>query len=171
MKGMEEDIKRLERNQRNRDVPKASGYIYIIKAANNLYKIGRTKDLAKRLRTYNTGLADDVEVVYTYKTEDLVSVESCVKGLLKEKQYRKYKEVYQADPSLIKYFVHNCGKIAENGAKLEYKLKNGSKIKGGYFFVLTPNIEWAKACIPVAESTLNYHWLAQCDQIKLAQCD
>ena len=102
-----------------------------------MYKIGRTKDLAKRLKTYNTGLADDIDVLYYYKTKDIAAVENCVKAMLKEKQYRKYKEVYQADPSIIKFFINNCGKMAENGAKLEYKLRGTSKIEGWYYFVIS----------------------------------
>jgi len=139
MQGLQADIIRLERNQRGKYIPKAEGYIYIIKAANNMYKIGRTKDLAKRLKTYNTGLADDIDVLYYYKTKDIAVVENCVKAMLKEKQYRKYKEVYQADPSIIKFFINNCGKMAENGAKLEYKLRGNSKIEGGYYFVISRN--------------------------------
>lgn len=137
MKGMEESIKRLERNQKGKQVPLKQGYIYIIKTPENMYKLGRTKDLAQRLKAYKTGLADDPDVIYLYKTEDLVTVESCVKNMLKKKQYRKYKEVYQADPELIKYFIENCGAMAENGAKLEYKLRGNSKIEGGYYFVIT----------------------------------
>ena len=137
MKGMEESIKRLERNQKGKQVPLKQGYIYIIKTPDNMYKLGRTKDLVQRLKAYKTGLADDPDVIYLYKTEDLVTVESCVKNMLKKKQYRKYKEVYQADPELIKYFIENCGAMAENGAKLEYKLSGNSKIKGGYYFVIT----------------------------------
>lgn len=135
MQGMQEDINKLERNQRGKQIPKAPGYIYIIKAANNMYKLGRTKDFAKRLKTYNTGLADDVEVIYLYKTENIAAVENCVKGMLKEKRYRKYKEIYQTDPSIIKFFIQNCGKMVEDGAKLEYKIRGNSKMEGGYYFV------------------------------------
>jgi phage anti-repressor protein/predicted GIY-YIG superfamily endonuclease len=137
MHGLEADIMRLERNQRGKKIPKAEGYIYIIKAATNMYKLGRTKDLTKRLKTYNTGLADDVEVVYLYKTKDIVAVENCVKSMLKEKQYRKYKEIYQTDAAIIKHFINSCGTMADDGVKLEYKLRGNSKIEGGYFFVIS----------------------------------
>jgi phage anti-repressor protein/predicted GIY-YIG superfamily endonuclease len=133
--GMKKEIERLERNQRNKAVPSnAPGYIYIIRAStdkDNLYKIGRTKDLQKRLRNYNTGNADDVEVLYVYRTDMIVGTESCVKAWLKEHQYRKYKEVYQADLDMIKKLIESCG---EMGAKIMYK-KRTTTMKGGYYVV------------------------------------
>ena len=137
--GMQKDIERLERNNK----PKANyqpkqGFLYIIRASeekDGLYKIGRTsKDLVQRLKNYNTGKADDVEVLYTYQANDVVGAEGCLKAYLKKYQYRKYKEVYQADLSMIKEFMQSCSNI---GAKLVQKQVK-STMKGGYYIVLTP---------------------------------
>lgn len=133
--GMRADIEKLETNQKSKKYPKGPGFIYIIKASpdKSLYKIGRTKDLANRLRTYQTGVADDIEVLYVYKTEDKNGVERCVKQWLNDKKYRKYKEVYSADLNMIKELIEKCGSIS---SYLEYKSKKETQ-KGGYYIAIT----------------------------------
>ena len=53
----------LEINQKPKtDI--VGGVVYILKALNTnatLYKLGKTDDLKKRLQTYNTGNANDIE--------------------------------------------------------------------------------------------------------------
>lgn len=131
--GMKADIERLKRNQKNKKVIPKAGYMYVIRTpdAPNAYKLGRTKNLRQRLRNYNTGVADDVELLYRYRTDNIDAVENCAKSLLKKFQYRKYKEVYSADLSIIKQFVAGCGQLAESGAKLEYKLESEPMQGGG----------------------------------------
>jgi phage anti-repressor protein/predicted GIY-YIG superfamily endonuclease len=54
--GMQQDIERLERNQKPKgDFEPKQGYLYIVRASDmndGLYKIGRSKDLIQRLRQY-----------------------------------------------------------------------------------------------------------------------
>jgi phage anti-repressor protein len=132
--GMRQTIERLERNQKgivNNDSP---GVVYLKRASHhdrNLMKIGRTKSAKDRVRTYNTGEADDVEILYQYKTDYVKSVEKCVKAWLEDKRYRRYKEVYDVTPDVAKKFIENCGEI---GLKLMHKKRN-SNLKGGYFIV------------------------------------
>ena len=52
-----------------------------------------------------------MDVLYLYKTEDMLAVEACAKGALKGKQYRKYKEVYEASLDVIKDVIEGCGKL------------------------------------------------------------
>ena len=123
--GMKAEILRFKKNQKAFASRKEdhAGYIYIIRASNhnhNLYKIGRTIDLAKRLSTYNSGSADEVEVLYKYRTDKIKGTEKCVKAWLQDTKYRKYKEVYEVDLNSIKQIISKCGEI---GAKLELKLK------------------------------------------------
>ena len=137
LSGMQEELERLERNQKARASltdPKA-GYMYIVRASEHkdgLVKIGRSKDLLSRLRAYNSGRADDIEVLYMYKVEDLESTEACVKSLLKKHQYRKYKEVYQANIDIIKELIQGCGQLS---AKLHYK-KQKMEMTGGFYIVI-----------------------------------
>ena len=85
-------------------------------------------------KNYDTGRADDIELLYTYQANDVVGAEGCLKAYLKKYQYRKYKEVYQADLSMIKEFTKSCSNI---GAKL-IQNQSKTKMKGGYYIVLTP---------------------------------
>lgn len=129
MKAMVESSKKVSK------IKPKQGYVYILRASDqhdSVYKIGRSKDLVKRLSSYNTGRAEDVEVLYVYKTKDTLGTENCLKAFLKEYQFKKYKEVYQADLQMIKELMRDCGKI---GNKLVHTKKK-SEMKGGYYVVI-----------------------------------
>jgi phage anti-repressor protein len=88
-------------------------YIYIIEAQNNisaekLYKIGKTINLNNRMKTYNTGNANDAERLFTLKVDDIDTVENCIKNIVKKHQYRKYKEVYQINIDILKDIIVSC---------------------------------------------------------------
>lgn len=137
MQGLADEVKRLEHNQKPKSKKPIAGGVYIIKVADGktLYKLGRTKELANRLRGYQSGLADDIDVLFIYHTDDVKRVENCLKGLLQDHRYRKYKEVYDIDLDMMKEIVTGCGSL---GAKLQYYKQKQSKLTGGYFAVLDP---------------------------------
>lgn len=137
--GIQKELETLIINQKPvGNFDKKSGYIYIIRASDlkdGLYKIGRnSKDLVTRLKGYNVGRADNIEVLYTYKAPDIIGAEGCLKAYLKKYQYRKYKEVYETSIDIIKEFTKSCANI---GAKMIQK-QNKSIMKGGYYMVLVP---------------------------------
>lgn len=132
---LQERIAELERNQKPKDYPKGKGFIYVIKASekvDSVYKLGKSKDLKERLRSYGSGRMDDVDVVYVFETEMIDAVERCTKGMLAEKQYRKIKEVYQVDVDMIKITIKDCAKLA---LKTQYRMSKPSKQTGGYYMV------------------------------------
>lgn len=136
--GMQKEIDRLKANQKAH-IRKSDheGYIYIIRASDinhSLYKIGRTEDLSNRLNTYNTGAADEIEVLYKYRTDKLKATESCIKLWLKDFKYRKYKEVYEVELDSIKKVISQCGEI---GAKLLAKYKGKREMNGGHYIIFT----------------------------------
>ena len=112
--GMQEKITKLEKDQKPKVNPE-SGVIYIFKTANStensLYKIGRTKDLKKRLSSHQSPLAHDIEVLFYYESDNIIEIESCIKALMKKYQYRKYKEVYKINIDIIKSLIESCDKI------------------------------------------------------------
>ena len=55
-----------------------------------LYKIGRTINSKTRFYKHNSSLANDLEIIFQYETENIVQVESCIKSYMKQAQYRKY---------------------------------------------------------------------------------
>ena len=110
-------VKVLERNMKDIDIPKNEGVIYVLKTddtigISDIYKIGATKDFKSRIATHHTSHVDNVEISYIYKTNDIIGVENCVKGFLRDRQYRKRKEFYQADLQMIKDIITKCGDAA-----------------------------------------------------------
>jgi hypothetical protein len=138
--GMRRRIEQLENNQRPIDPSlKRTGVIYVIRAAEGVsanklsrsvdrVKLGYTGDLSARLRSHGSAKADALEVLYVYKTEDMVAVEACAKGVLKSRQYRKYKEVYEADLDVIKEAIEGCGVLVN---KVQRPIPKSPKAVGG----------------------------------------
>ena len=134
--GLKARIEELTRNMKSKSRQKTSrqGFIYVLKASStvdSVYKIGRTTNLSHRLTNYNSGRSDDIEVIFQYETDDIDEVEACVKALLKKNQYRKYKEVYEADIDMIKGFISGCSQL-----KMNYRKPKPSKMSGGYYIAL-----------------------------------
>lgn len=130
---MDEKIQALKNNQKPK-VNTKKGVLYIIKASDDetLYKIGRTKDLKNRLNGYNSGKADSIAPILIYEANDIITVENCVKALLKKYQYRKYKEVYEADVDLIKESIKQCDEL---NSCLTLIKKNKTKITDEKYFI------------------------------------
>jgi len=128
---MKEKITKLEKDQKPKINPQ-KGVIYIFKTPNSiknsLYKIGRTKDLKKRLQSHQSPLSHDIEVLFYYESNNIIKIEKCIKLLMKDYQYRKYKEVYKINIDIIKSLVEQCDSIiidTEQKVKLS-QLKNQS---------------------------------------------
>ena len=88
------------------------GHIYILKALNttqkDMFKLGNSDDMKKRLRVYNTGNANNIEPLFVMKVDDINKVEGCIKNLAKEYQYKKNKEVYNIDFEFLRKLCIKC---------------------------------------------------------------
>lgn len=145
LKGMDIEIKEMERSLKPRDPTDSAGYIYVIRARSDrdsVYKIGRTANLTKRLATYSTGTVDGVEVVFKFRTDSHKKTEACVKAMLKDKQMRKYKEVYEADLSMIKQIIGKCDETAQY-TRVYANTRGVKNMDGGYYMVLQKDDEGA----------------------------
>lgn len=109
----------LEKNQKPK-INIKGGVIYFFEALNNiklthleekLYKIGKTKNVKNRFKTYNSGNANDIEPLFVLEVDDITKVEKCIKNLLVDYQYRKYKEIYQININALKLVFNNCDKL------------------------------------------------------------
>lgn len=131
IEGMNKKIQQLENNQKPK-VNSNKKIIYVFRALNTdltLYKIGKTINSKTRFSSHNSPLANDLEVLFQYETENIDQVESCVKALMKKAQYRKYKEIYRVDLDIIKQVIKNCDtEINEINKEIDKKNK---KQKGG----------------------------------------
>ena len=115
--GMKEKITKLEKDQKPKINP-TEGVIYIFQTPNSkensLYKIGRTKDLKKRLQSHQSPLSHDIEVLFYYESKNITKIEKCIKLLMKDYQYRKYKEVYKINIDIIKSLIEQCDSLIIN---------------------------------------------------------
>jgi len=120
----------LIKNNQKPKIDNKKSKIYVFKTLNTdltLYKIGRTKNLKNRLGQYNSPLANDLKIIYEYETNNIKQVESCIKILMKNSQYRKYKEVFQIDIDIIKKLIKNCDNEI-NLVKEYVKNQNGGEL-------------------------------------------
>lgn len=110
IKKLSDELNLVKNNQKPK-INNKKNKIYVFKALNTdltLYKIGRTKDLKNRLKSYNSSAANELKIIYEYETENIKEVETCVKTLMKNAQYRKYKEIFQIDIDIIEKLIKQC---------------------------------------------------------------
>ena len=60
-----------------------NGLIYILKVDEEIYKLGSSKDIKKRMKQYNVGRINELPIAFVYKTDNIDMVEKCVKENLK----------------------------------------------------------------------------------------
>lgn len=131
IEGMNKKIEQLENNQKPK-INITKKIIYVFRALNSdltLYKIGKTINSKTRFFSHNSPMANDLEVLFQYETDNIDQVELCIKAYMKKAQYRKYKEVYQVDLDIIKKTIKNCD-VEINEINKEIEIKN-KKQKGG----------------------------------------
>jgi hypothetical protein len=146
IQGLKEKINLLENNQKPKINP-SKGLIYIIKASDDVghYKIGKTKNLKKRLNSYNGAATshpgmqgdkkDDIKPLYIFETDDIDEVERCIKTYAKKYQYRKYKEIYKTDINVLKELISECAEFNEK-ITLKMRWKQDKQTGGNYFIAV-----------------------------------
>ena len=72
------------------------------------WKIGRTKDIVKRLRNYNVGRIKEIDLKYFAIVKNPLLIEKCIKSTLKKNQVIKNKEIYNTTPQTIKKIINEC---------------------------------------------------------------
>jgi hypothetical protein len=137
--GMSKKIQQLENNQKPK-INSNKKIIYVFKALNTdltLYKIGKTINSKTRFSKHNSPLANDLDIIFQYETENIDQVENCIKSYMKLSQYRKYKEIYQVDLDIIKKALKDCDlKINEYNNDI---IKYNKKQKGGFRNIINEN--------------------------------
>jgi len=152
---LQKELGLLKNNQKPKNAPKG-GHVYILQAQNttqkDMFKIGNSDDMKKRLRTYNTGNANDITPLFVMKVDDIDGVEKCIKENAKQFQYRKNKEVYNIDLNMLKSMYINCKDFKEcmnnmynkNSKDFKHKLcvikkdfkKKKTEQKGGFYMIV-----------------------------------
>ena len=127
IEGMNKKIHQLENNQKPK-INATKKIIYVFRALNTdltLYKIGKTINSKTRFSKHNSPMANDLEVLFQYETDNIDQVELCIKAYMKKAQYRKYKEIYRVDLDIIKKTIKNCDVEINEINKSIQNIKNG----------------------------------------------
>jgi hypothetical protein len=124
---LNEELGLIKKNIK-KSVDVSGGHVYILKAMNttqkDMFKLGNSDDMKKRLRVYNTGNANNIEPLFVMKVDDINMVEGCVKNLAREYQYKKNKEVYNIDFEFLKKLCIKCKNFIK---QLEKEFSNDMK--------------------------------------------
>ena len=111
LNSVQQDNKSLINNQRNVIYPIGNA-LYIIKKISHgktYYKIGYTRNLNKRLKSYNT--AYPYKILYNYYLMiDDRSIDQCIKNVMHNDEFIKNKEYYKSSLKNILKFIKSCDK-------------------------------------------------------------
>ena len=143
IKNLNKKIKIIEKNQKPK-LKTRKGIIYIFKALNTnatLYKLGKTINSGKRFNSHNSPMANDIEIVFMYESNNLDQLESCVKIFMKKAQYRKYKEIYEIDIDILKKTIKKCDNTLNIINNTINQNGSGKIKKNENLFMLIPQIK------------------------------
>jgi phage anti-repressor protein len=106
---------------------KNTGLIYILQVDDEVYKLGNSSDIKKRMKQYNVGRINELPIVFVYKTNKMKEIEKCLKNNLKEYQKKKNTEIFKIDLDFIKETIKYCTLKNALLVKHNKKLYNNSK--------------------------------------------
>jgi phage anti-repressor protein len=134
IEGLDKQVGTLKNNQKAKIDPRG-GLLYILKSNKDIdgvYRIGRTKKFKNRKNVHDSSHPDDMEILFIFETENVDSVENCLKAVMKGSQYRKRKEFYETDVDTLKSVMNGCEKLV---LKVKNKAKK-FKQDGGLYIML-----------------------------------
>jgi phage anti-repressor protein len=129
-------------------------YIILANKDKSIFKVGRTKDMRKRLYSYATGKDKHPDIKFIMLIEDAKKVEDCMKVFANKYKLRGNQELYKINLDTLKNIVFDCAilndafnKMIENNKDLdsyivyneeeeEYLDKDNNKI--GYDMIKKP---------------------------------
>lgn len=104
----------LEKLNKPRKIRDGSGWIYIFRVKDGIFKLGHTKNLLDRVRSYNVGRLDGIEMVATLETSNRKKVEQCVKTFCKAKRLYARKELFKVDEDIIRRVMQLCVNLGDD---------------------------------------------------------
>lgn len=108
--GLSVKLNNLEKQSKTIYNP-SKGVIYVLDSnanAEDVYKLGKSKEFKNRLRVHQSSQSENIKVKFIYETDDINSVETCLKGVLKNSEYKKNKEFYQIKLDDLKKLIKEC---------------------------------------------------------------
>ena len=83
-------------------------FFSVDKNHNNIFKIGRTKDIVNRLRVYNVGRINEIDLKYLVLVKNSKLIEKCIKDKLFDKTVIDKKEIFKIDIKKLKTIIYDC---------------------------------------------------------------
>jgi hypothetical protein len=111
-------------------------YFFVIdKQHQDVLKIGRTSFVVQRLRNYNVGRINEVDLKYYALVKNNVMIEKCMKHNLIENQYIKNKEIYKIKPTVLKEIINECYRKYVNNDENKKLYEDIANLLGLYSFI------------------------------------
>lgn len=153
IENLKKQYEEIENNIKKNEYPEG-GLFYIMKTnKENVFKIGITKNMNKRCKTYNTSIVNNANILYYKKIACPVEIELCVKSLLHKYRYRDKREFYTCDIERIKNALNKCIKVIkecdrDNTCDKKQKIQNGGNhLMQQIYNLLDIKIEYYKKII------------------------
>lgn len=83
-------------------------YIILANKNKNIFKVGRTNDIRKRLYSYATGKDKHPDIMFIMLIDDPKKVEDCTKVFTTKNIVRGKQELYKIDLDTLKSIIFNC---------------------------------------------------------------
>ena len=74
----------------------------------SIYRLGKTDNMKKRKKIYDTHMIHKRNVVIIKETIDPIRLETCVRAMLYNHRYKDNKDMFYCDLSKIKKDFNNC---------------------------------------------------------------
>ena len=117
-------------------------YIMLVNKNKNIFKLGRTGNIRKRLQSYSTGKDTHPDIKFIMIVEDDKQVENCAKLFAKSKQFKANKELYRENLDSLKKIVNECAILSKNTAELLNNKDNSHKYDKYVVFDDSKSIEY-----------------------------
>jgi phage anti-repressor protein len=99
-------------------------YILLVNKNKDIFKLGRTGNIKKRMQIYATGKDKHPDIKFIMIVNDAKQIESCAKIFTKKYQYKENKEIYKIDFNVLKSVIVECAEIHK---KFKDYVKNNKK--------------------------------------------
>lgn len=101
----------------------------------DIYKIGRTQQIIKRLNNYNVGRIREAKLKYLAVVTNSIMIENCMKLKLEKNQVRENKEIYLVSPQKLKKIIDDCYCKHVSSAEHKKLYEDLSNLTGLYSYV------------------------------------
>ena len=101
---------------RRRSQPTRSGYVYLVAAANGLTKIGRTRNLEKRMYALTMWSACSIRLICAWRVVDCLRAEEILHTVFSDKRdHAEWFDLDEADLGFIRKYLGERGVVEGGG--------------------------------------------------------